>query len=124
MKRLVFLMIPLFFLLYSSTAQDTAAKVRFDYRQAKTGNETMELVITAHVGHPGVELYGMETPKNKSVFSMIAFDSSAKKYLKDSLTEKGKLIYGSDTVLNAAVSFVTDSVQWVQAVKIKRGTVQ
>ncbi|HEX7755080.1 MAG TPA: cytochrome c biogenesis protein CcdA [Niabella sp.] len=121
MKRLVFLMIPLFFLLYSSTAQDTAAKVRFDYRQAKTGNETMELVITAHVGHPGVELYGMETPKNKSVFSMIAFDSSAKKYLKDSLTEKGKLIYGSDTVLNAAVSFVTDSVQWVQAVKIKKG---
>ncbi|ANH81530.1 protein-disulfide reductase [Niabella ginsenosidivorans] len=120
MKRLVLFIIPLFFLFHCSTAQDTAAKVQFDYRQVKMGDETIQLVITAHVVQPGIELFSLETPQNKSVFSMIAFDSSGKKYLKDSLHEKGNIIHAYDSVLNAAVFFVKDSLQWIQAVKINK----
>ncbi len=119
MKRIL-LAFPLFFLFLLATAQDSS-KIRFSYDRQPAGNDEIRLIITAHVTGGDVKLFGLQTPQNKDAFSAVVFDSTAASYLKDSLVQKGNLVSQTDPILNAPVSFAKDSLQWIQAVTLKKG---
>lgn len=119
MKRFVVLTVLFFLITQFSTAQDSS-QIKFSYRQEQTGTDRIRLIITAHVLRPGTELFGLQTAGNSDIFSAIAFDSSAGKYLKDSLEQKGNLVQAQDPVLNAAVAYVKDSVQWSRVVQLEK----
>ncbi|MBO9593556.1 MAG: thioredoxin family protein [Niabella sp.] len=119
MKRIL-LAFPLFFLFLLAAAQDSS-KVTFSYAQQQTGENEIRLTITAHVNGADVKLFGLQTPQYKDAFSAVVFDSAAAPYLKDSIVQKGNLISQTDPVLNAPVLFSKDSIQWIQAVTVKKG---
>lgn len=119
MKRIL-LAFPLFFLFLFAAAQDSS-KVTFSYVQQQTGEEEIRLIITARVNGADVKLFGLQTPENKDAFSAVVFDSAAAPYLKDSLVQKASLVSQTDPVLNAPVSFTKDSIQWMQAIILKKG---
>ena len=56
------------------------------------------------------------------VNTTITFDSTIKKYLSDSVIEKGNLQTKTDAALNnVAIKFYTDSLQWQQKIKLNSG---
>ncbi|MCF3108590.1 thioredoxin family protein [Niabella sp. CC-SYL272] len=119
MKRILWAL-PLMLLSLFSVAQDSS-KVTFSYTQQQTGEEEIRLIITAHVNGTDVKLFGLQMPQNKDAFSTVVFDSTATPHLKDSLVQKGNLVSQTDPVLNAPVLFSKDSIQWIQAVTLKKG---
>ncbi|MGJ7029824.1 protein-disulfide reductase DsbD family protein [Niabella hirudinis] len=119
MKRILTIF-PLLLAAFVVASQDST-KIKFTYGQERVNEKEIRLIITAHVTDPGIALYGLQTPQNKDVFSSVVFDTAAKAYLKDSVTEKGKPVQQTDAVLNAPVSFFRDSVKWVQLVTLGKG---
>lgn len=118
MKRILTIF-PLLLIAFFASSQDST-RIKFTYNQERVSETEIRLVITGHTT-PGVELFGLQTAQNKDVFSTVAFDTAANRYLKDSLTEKGNLVQQTDPVLNAPVSFVKDSVQWTQLITLGKG---
>ncbi|SDD46690.1 protein-disulfide reductase DsbD family protein [Niabella drilacis] len=119
MKRILTIF-PLLLAAFVVASQDST-QIKLTYNQERISETEIRLVITAHVKAAGIELFGLQTPQNKDVFSAVVFDTAARQYLKDSLTEKGSLVQHTDAVLNVPVSFVKDSVQWAQSVTLKKG---
>ena len=79
MKQFVSLISALLLLSFFSFGQDSA-KVNFSFDQKTLSKDEVQLIITARVAAPGVELFGLQKPQNNDVFSMVTFDSSAKKF--------------------------------------------
>lgn len=98
-------------------AQDTTA-VQLSVDQKRLNKDEVAITITAKAIQPGVTLYALQKSAEDAVFSQVSFDSSLHSYLKGTITEKGKLQSKMDTTLSLNVSFVTDSLQWVQTLKI------
>ena len=97
---------------------------RYDKVQ-KDGAVTLSLKALIQ---PGVKLYSIQKTSEDAPYSSISFDSTANKYLQDSVEEKGKVQTETDTTFHAQVKYYTDSVVWLQRVKaadsgILKGTI-
>lgn len=116
MKKLFFSLL-LFLSAFVIYAQDSAA-IKFSYSQQRISDNEVALTITAKVAQPGVKLFAIQKTDEDPVYSLVHFDTSATRYLKDSVTEKGNIVKETDPLLQMEVQSVSDSVQWTQVVNI------
>jgi thiol:disulfide interchange protein len=110
-----------FFLLLTITAQDQQP-VQFSFSKEEKGNGAFILHITAKPS-AGIKLFSIQKVSDElPVNTTIQFDSTIKKYLADSVQEKGNLQTEKDAGLNnSTIKFYTDSVQWSQNVQLHTG---
>ncbi|MEO6356067.1 MAG: protein-disulfide reductase, partial [Ferruginibacter sp.] len=101
-----------FFLLLTIAAQDQQP-VQFSFSKEEKGNGAFILHITAKPS-AGIKLFSIQKVSDDlPVNTTIQFDSTIKKYLADSVQEKGNLQTEKDAALNnSTIKFYTDSVQW------------
>jgi thiol:disulfide interchange protein len=110
---LVLLLTSIAFPLYAGDSADV--KLRFDKQRI---NER-EIVLSIRAIIPGgVKLYGLQQPENDVLYSSITFDSSAKKYLAETVTENGRKQVEKDPSVDASVHYFSDSVVWQQKLKL------
>jgi thiol:disulfide interchange protein len=121
MKYSLLLFINLTFLSFISTAQDTQP-VQFSFDKIKTGDGEYELKIKAKPV-AGVQLFSIQKiAEDLPVNTVINFDTTARMFLKDSIKEAGVVKTANDAALNnAAIKYFTDSVEWIQHIKLKAG---
>ncbi|HTG57730.1 MAG TPA: cytochrome c biogenesis protein CcdA, partial [Niabella sp.] len=98
-------------------AQDTTA-VQLSVDQKRVNKDEVIITITAKAVKPGVTLYTLQKSPEDAVFSQVSFDSSLAGHLRGKITEKGNVQSKLDSTLSLNVSFVTDSVQWIQTLKV------
>ena len=105
----------------SITAQDKQP-VQFNFSQQAKGAGEYTLLITAKPS-AGVKLFSVKKiAADLPVNTVIGFDSASKKYILDSVEENGKLLTEKDAALNnASIQYYTDSVQWLQKIKLQKG---
>lgn len=120
MKYFSSLCLVIFLSFGSVFAQDTS-QIRFTYSQHRVNNQEVALTITAHVVQPGVKLFALQKSPEEAVYSHVVFDTTAQKYLKGAVSENGAVQKEKDATLQADVSVITDSVQWVQEVNLAQG---
>lgn len=96
--------------------------MQFYFAKENAGNGEFILKIKA-VASAGVKLFSIKKIQGDlPVNTTINFDSAVLKYLKDSVAESGKIQTGTEAALNnTAISFYTDSVQWLQKIKLAKG---
>ena len=96
--------------------------MQFYFEKENAGNGEFVLKIKA-VASAGVKLFSIKKIQGDlPVNTTINFDTAVLKYLKDSVAESGKIQTGTEAALdNAAISFYTDSVQWLQKIKLTKG---
>ena len=121
MIKQVVLSVVSFFLLLTLAAQDQQP-VQFSFNKEDKGNGEFILHITAKPA-PGIKLFSIQKISDDlPVNTIITFDSTIKKYLSDSIIEKGNLQTKMDAALNnVAIKFYTDSLQWQQKIKLISG---
>jgi thiol:disulfide interchange protein len=121
MKYSLLLFINLIFLSFISTAQDKQP-VQFSFDKIKTGDGEYELRIKAKP-IAGVQLFSIQKiAEDLPVNTVISFDTTAMMFLKDSIKEAGVLKTANYAALNnTVIKFFTDSVEWVQQIKLKAG---
>ena len=79
-----------------------------------------EVLLTIKATVPeGIKLYSLQQSENDALYSSIAFDSAAKKYLAEPVVEKGNKQSEKDPSLEAMVNFFSDSVLWQQKVNVE-----
>lgn len=98
-------------------AQDTTA-VQLSVNHKRVNKDEVVVTITAKAIKPGVTLYALQKKPDDAVFSKVSFDSSLTGYLKGKIAEKGNVQSKTDSILSLDVSFVTDSVQWMQTFNV------
>lgn len=104
------------FALSVSAADSTG--IRWDYVQERINDNEVLLSIKAVVP-PGVKLYGLSKTDADALYSSIAFDSSANKYLAGKIVENGASKSENDATINAVVTYYKDSVLWQQKINAK-----
>ncbi|NOT92835.1 MAG: thioredoxin fold domain-containing protein [Ferruginibacter sp.] len=121
MKYKLLLVVNLFFLSLFSSAQDTQP-VQFSFDKAKTAAGEFELKIKAKPA-AGIQLFSTQKiSEDLPVNTIINFDTAAKIFLRDSIKESGTLKTTVDATLNnATIKYFTDSVEWVQKIKLNKG---
>ena len=102
--------------LHVSAADSTG--IRWGYVQERINDNEVLLSIKAIVP-PGVKLYGLSKTAADALYSSIAFDSSANKYLAGKLVENGASKSENDASINAVVNYFKDSVLWQQKINAK-----
>ena len=112
----------LFLLLSIKLLAQDKPPVQFYFAKENAGNGEFILKIKA-VASAGVKLFSIKKIQGDlPVNTTINFDSAVLKYLKDSVAESGKIQTGTEAALNnTAISFYTDSVQWLQKIKLAKG---
>jgi len=120
-KHKLLLIISLFFLSLNMAAQDQSP-VQFDFEKQNIGNGEFVLKIKATPAK-GVQLFSIQKISDDlPVNTSFQFDSSILKYLTDTLAESGAMKTSPDPALNNVVTkFYTDSVIWLQKIKISEG---
>ncbi|MDB5275312.1 MAG: protein-disulfide reductase [Ferruginibacter sp.] len=110
-----------FFILLAITAQDQQP-VQFSFSKEEKGKGEFILHIKAKPS-PGIKLFSIKKiSADLPVNTAIQFDSTIQNYLADSIVEKGNMQTKNDAALNnAAIHFYTDSVEWLQKVKLNSG---
>jgi thiol:disulfide interchange protein DsbD len=110
-----------FFILLAITAQDQQP-VQFGFNKEEKGKGEFILHITAKPS-PGIKLFSIKkSSADLPVNTAIQFDSTIQKYLADTIIEKGNLQTKNEAALNNnAIHFYTDSVEWLQKVKLNLG---
>lgn len=105
----------------NATAQDKQP-VQFSFSKVYKGNGEFILNITAKPV-AGNKLFSIQKLADSTpVNTVINFDSTIVKYLKDSLTESGNSQTQKEAALNnVAIKFYTDSLQWQQKIQLKQG---
>jgi thiol:disulfide interchange protein DsbD len=98
-------------------AQDSS-QISFTYSQHRINDTAVNLTITARVLKPGIALFPLQQKETDPVYSQVNFDSASQKFLTGKLAEKGNIQSVQDPVLNAPVAFVSDSLEWVQTVRV------
>ncbi|ANE53202.1 protein-disulfide reductase DsbD family protein [Flavisolibacter tropicus] len=93
--------------------------LKWNFDQQRINEKEVLLTIKASVPS-GVKLYGLQKSENDALYSTITFDSAAKKYLANTVTEKGSARTEKDPSLDATVTYFADSVLWQQ--KVLAGT--
>ena len=121
MIKYKFLFIIGFLISLTITAQDTTP-VQFNFSKESKGKGVFILTITARP-LAGVKLFSIhKISEDLTVNTVIDFDSTAKKYLQDSIIETGNLRSETDKALNnTVIKFYMDSVQWIQKIKLNPG---
>ena len=121
MRKYKLLLVISFFLSIYLTAQDTQP-VQFSFDKQSNGKGEFILTIKA-VPAKGVQLFSTKKISEEfPVNSSIAFDSSIRKYLKDTTSEVGSVKTAPDPALNnAIIQFYTDSAKWRQQIKLAEG---
>ena len=111
----------LFLLLSIKLLAQDKPPVQFYFEKENAGNGEFVLKIKA-VASAGVKLFSIKKIQGDlPVNTTINFDSAVLKYLKDSVAESGKIQTGTEAALNnKAISFYTDSVQWLQKIKLAK----
>lgn len=119
MKK-VFLAIASFFIigLAFSQAKNPAA---FNFQAIKKTAETYEITITATIEKPW-HIYSQNTPKGGPVPTKITFKPNPLVKNVGAAVEKGKLEKVFDKTFGVNVMYYSNTVQFVQTVKIKAGT--
>ena len=120
-KHKLLSIISLFLLSLNMAAQDQSP-VQFDFEKQNIGNGEFVLKIKATPAK-GVQLFSIQKISDDlPVNTSFQFDSSILKYLTDSIAESGALKTSPDPALNNIVTrFYTDSVIWLQKIKISQG---
>ncbi|MBC7689356.1 MAG: thioredoxin family protein, partial [Aquabacterium sp.] len=115
-------LLTLFLLLSIKLLAQDKPPVQFYFEKENAGNGEFVLKIKA-VASAGVKLFSIKKIQGDlPVNTTINFDSAVLKYLKDSVAESGKIQTGTEAALNnTAISFYTDSVQWLQKIKLTKG---
>ena len=120
-KHKLLSIISLFLLSLNMAAQDQSP-VQFDFEKQNIGNGEFVLKIKATPAK-GVQLFSIQKISDDlPVNTSFQFDSSILKYLTDSIAESGALKTSPDPALNNILTrFYTDSVIWLQKIKISQG---
>jgi len=115
------LILSLFFLSLNIAAQDQSP-VQFDFEKQNTGNGEFVLKIKATPAE-GVQLFSIQKISDDlPINTSFQFDPSILKYLADTITESGMLKTSPNPDLNnVVIRFYTDSVIWLQKIKISQG---
>jgi thiol:disulfide interchange protein len=115
------LVISVFFLSLYVAAQDKQP-VQFSFSKTKLNDGEYELRIKG-IPAAGVQLFSVQKiADDLPVNTSIAFDSAIKIFLKDSVKETGALKTAAEAAVNnIAIKYYTDSVEWVQKIKLKEG---
>ncbi len=121
MKCKLLLFISTLFLMFISFAQ-AQLPVQFNFEKIKNADGVFELKIKATPA-AGVQLFSIQKiADDLPVNTSISFDTAATPFLLDSIKESGALKTAPDSSLNnATIKFYTDSVEWVQKIKLKKG---
>lgn len=121
MKGKLLLFVSVFFLALSSFAQ-AQQPVQFSFSKVDKGNGEYDFKIKATPA-AGTQLFSIKKiADDLPVNTAINFDTVAKPFLLDSVKELGALQSAKDVALNnAVIQFYTDSVEWVQKIKLKEG---
>ncbi len=105
-----------FFISYNIVAQ-VSKPVQFSFSADRDANGAF-VSIKAKIADK-VQLFSTKKRSPDNAFiSSVEFDSSAKRYLKDSLSELGQLKTASIAAAAAEVSYFLDSVEWKQRLNI------
>ena len=120
-KSKVFVIIASFFLYINLTAQGTQP-VQFSFEKVDNASGEFVLKIKA-IPAKGIQLFSIQkVAADLPTNTVINFDSSIIKYLKDSLIETGSIKTVSAPELNnAVIKFYTDTVLWQQKIKLLAG---
>jgi thiol:disulfide interchange protein DsbD len=101
---------------HMATAQ-VSKPVQLSFSAERDGNDAF-VRIKAKIAD-SVQLFSIKKKSADDAFvSAVEFDSSAKRYLKDSLVEVGNLQTTFNRAANAEVSFFKDSVEWRQKLQV------
>ncbi len=111
----------LVFFSFKLTAQDKQP-VQFNFEKENKGNGEFQLKIKA-VPAAGIQLFSIQKlSSDLPLNTIIRFDSSVTKFLKDTISEFGTGITKADPELdNTPIKFYSDSVVWVQKIKLGEG---
>ena len=106
------------FISLSLTAQETKP-VQLHFTAVRNDDGDAYVSIEAKVSN-NAQLYSITRKDSSDTFiTTIVFDTSAARYLKDSVTESGRLQKATDTSAGGVeVRYFTDSVEWRQAINL------
>jgi len=93
----------------------------FTFQANKKTADTYEVVITAKIDNPW-HIYSQNTPKGGPVPTKISFKPNPLVKAVGAIAEKGKQEKIFDKTFNVNVLYYSNSVQFVQTVKVKAGT--
>ena len=115
------LLLTSFILFFIAIAAQAQSPVQFNFSKEDKGNGEFILKITAKPSS-GVHLFSQKkNSPDQPVNTTISFDSSAKKYLQDSVTETGNSQTAKSAGLNnLLIQYYTDSVVWLQKIKLQQ----
>src|SRR5438128_10444529 len=105
----IYTLVMCFAALQASAQQSSPVQFKYDKEQ-KDGAVTLSLKALIQ---PGVKLYSIQKTSEDAPYSSISFDSTATRYLQDSVEENGKVQTETDTTFHAQVKYYTDSVVWL-----------
>jgi len=98
-----------------NAADSTGIKLLFAQQRINSN----EVIISIKAIVPkGLKLYALQKSEADALYSTVVFDSSAKKYLADSVLEKGEGQTEKDASVDAMATYYSDSVLWQQKIKI------
>ncbi len=91
--------------------------IRFSYQQVRIGEDEVQLLIKVQLAK-GVRLFSAGEAPDTIPHSAVQFDTLAKSHLIGKIEERGEKRTELDPVVNQPVSYFTDSVEWVQRLKL------
>ena len=110
----LFFMLPLFIL-----AQEKGP-VNIRMGQQRVDDSTVMLHFDLSI-QKGVKLFQLQQKPEDALYSEISFDSSSLPLISRKSTEEGSLRREVDPALEAEVGYYTDSVRWMQALRVQAG---
>ncbi|MEO9070812.1 MAG: cytochrome c biogenesis protein CcdA [Ginsengibacter sp.] len=111
--RLFTLLLFLFFA--GSVFSQDSIGVKFSFDSHRLNDSEIVISIKGKI-NPGLKLFALQKSPADVLYSTIQFDSSLKKILKDSITQKGIEQNVTDPSLHSEVYFFKDSVEWQQKI--------
>lgn len=104
------------FLSAGAWAQDSTP-VKFTYSFERLNKEEVLLTIKAAVVGEG-KIYSVNKTSEDALVSIVEFDTAAKKYLKETIIEKGNILSEKDAAVGVDVKFSKDSLIWQQKIAL------
>ena len=90
--------------------------VKWSFENERISDTEVLLSIRASVS--GAKLYSLQKTEDDALYSTITFDTTAIKLLSGKLVEKGTIHQERDQIIEADVSYFTDTVLWQQKILI------
>src|SRR5580765_1359177 len=103
---------------FNASAADSTG-IKLGYTQKRINDNEVLLSIKATVA-PGLKLYALNKSDADALYTSIAFDSTASKYLSGKIIENGTSRSENDLSVNAVVNYYNDTVLWQQKINAKK----